>query len=98
MHPIDARDPAVGHESYLRGYRDGRLGVDLRADCDTVAMTARARLGGLTRHGALRVPEITVLFWIIKSLSTAMGESTSDFSVHAMNPVLAVVLGFCGFA
>jgi uncharacterized membrane-anchored protein len=27
-----------------------------------------------------------------------MGESTSDFSVHAMNPVLAVVLGFCGFA
>ncbi len=61
-------------------------------------MTARARLGGLTRHGALRVPEITVFFWIIKSLSTAMGESTSDFSVHAMNPVLAVVLGFCGFA
>ncbi len=27
-----------------------------------------------------------------------MGESTSDYSVHAMNPVLAVVLGFCGFA
>ena len=61
-------------------------------------MTARARLGGFTRHGALRVPEITVLFWIIKSLSTAMGESTSDYSVHAINPVLAVVLGFCGFA
>jgi uncharacterized membrane-anchored protein len=27
-----------------------------------------------------------------------MGESTSDFSVHAINPVVAVVLGFCGFA
>src|ERR1039458_2564469 len=27
-----------------------------------------------------------------------MGESTSDFSVHAMDPVLAVVLGLCGFA
>jgi uncharacterized membrane-anchored protein len=27
-----------------------------------------------------------------------MGESTSDYSVHAINPVLAVVLGFCGFA
>jgi uncharacterized membrane-anchored protein len=26
-----------------------------------------------------------------------MGESTSDFSVHAIDPVLAVVLGFCGF-
>jgi uncharacterized membrane-anchored protein len=61
-------------------------------------LTARARLGGFTRHGALRVPEITVLFWIIKSLSTAMGESTSDYSVHAINPVLAVILGFCGFA
>jgi uncharacterized membrane-anchored protein len=27
-----------------------------------------------------------------------MGESTSDYSVHAINPVLAVILGFCGFA
>jgi uncharacterized membrane-anchored protein len=26
-----------------------------------------------------------------------MGESTSDYSVHAMDPVVAVVLGFCGF-
>ncbi len=51
----------------------------------------------LTQHGALRVPEITVWFWVIKALSTAMGESTSDYSVHAMNPVVAVLLGFCGF-
>lgn len=46
---------------------------------------------------ALRVPEITVYFWIIKALSTAMGESTSDYLVHVMSPVLAVVLGFAGF-
>jgi len=26
-----------------------------------------------------------------------MGESTSDYSVHAIDPVIAVVLGFCGF-
>jgi uncharacterized membrane-anchored protein len=45
----------------------------------------------------LRVPEITVAFWVIKGLSTAMGESTSDFLVHAMPPVLAVLLGFAGF-
>jgi uncharacterized membrane-anchored protein len=44
------------------------------------------------------VPEITALFWIIKGLSTAMGESTSDYLVHAMAPELAVVLGFAGFA
>lgn len=46
---------------------------------------------------ALRVPEITVYFWIIKSLSTALGESTSDHLVNAMDPVLAVGLGFVGF-
>jgi uncharacterized membrane-anchored protein len=51
----------------------------------------------LTRPGPLRVPQITVAFWVIKGLSTAMGESTSDFMVHAMPPVLAVLLGFAGF-
>jgi uncharacterized membrane-anchored protein len=51
----------------------------------------------LTQTGPLRVPQITVAFWIIKGLSTAMGESTSDFMVHAMPPVLAVLLGFAGF-
>ena len=54
----------------------------------------RARL---TARGALRVPEITAWFWIIKGLSTALGESTSDYLVHAMPPVLAVLLGFAGF-
>ena len=54
----------------------------------------RARL---TVPGALRVPEITAWFWIIKALSTALGESTSDYLVHAMPPVLAVLLGFAGF-
>jgi len=43
------------------------------------------------------VPEVTALFWVIKGLSTAMGESTSDFLVHAMPPVAAVLLGFVAF-
>ncbi len=60
-------------------------------------MLDRAQLGRLTRRGALRVPEITVYFWVIKALSTAMGESTSDYLVHAMVPEEAVVLGFVGF-
>ena len=55
------------------------------------------RLGRLTLRGARRVPEITVYFWAIKALSTAMGESTSDYLVHAMAPQLAVLLGFIGF-
>lgn len=56
-----------------------------------------SRPSRLTERGALRVPQITVMFWLIKGLSTAMGESTSDYLVHAMPPVLAVLLGFAAF-
>jgi len=37
------------------------------------------------------------MFWLIKGLSTALGESTSDWAVHAVAPELAVVAGFAGF-
>ena len=57
----------------------------------------RTSFAWLTWRGALRVPEVTAYFWVIKALSTAMGESTSDYSVHAIDPVIAVLLGFCGF-
>jgi len=30
----------------------------------------------------IKVPEVTVYFWIIKVLTTAMGEATSDYFVH----------------
>lgn len=43
-----------------------------------------------------KVPEVTVVFWIIKALTTGMGESASDYLVHALPPVLAVALGFVG--
>lgn len=45
-----------------------------------------------------KVPEIIALFWVIKLLTTAMGESTSDFMVHHIDPVIAVFIGFIGFA
>jgi uncharacterized membrane-anchored protein len=47
--------------------------------------------------GALRVPQVTAWFWLIKGLSTAVGESSSDFLVHQIQPVLAVLAGFAGF-
>lgn len=50
------------------------------------------------RRGLLRVPEITFFFWVIKGLSTAMGESTSDYLVRVLGPVPAVALGFVAFA
>ena len=43
-----------------------------------------------------KVPEVTVYFWIIKLLTTALGESTSDYLVHQLDPVLAVALGGIG--
>ena len=60
-------------------------------------MTGRASPGRWTTRGALRVPEITVYFWVIKALSTAMGEATSDYLVKRLHPVPAVGLGFAGF-
>lgn len=52
----------------------------------------------LTKQGMRKVPEVIVLFWVIKLLTTAMGESTSDFLVHNVNPVIAVIIGFIGFS
>lgn len=43
------------------------------------------------------MPEVTAFFWVVKALTTAMGESTSDFLVHAMIPQIAVVLGGIAF-
>ncbi len=69
----------------------------------TVVTTPLTRVGrrfdsaAISTSRRLRVPQITVLFWVIKALSTAMGESTSDFMVHAMPPVLAVLIGFVAF-
>jgi uncharacterized membrane-anchored protein len=43
-----------------------------------------------------KVPEITFVFWIVKLLTTALGESTSDFLVYKINPYIAVALGGIG--
>jgi uncharacterized membrane-anchored protein len=48
----------------------------------------------LTRSRLSRVAEVTVLFWMIKVLSTGMGEATSDFLVHKVYPPAAVIV--CG--
>ena len=47
---------------------------------------------------SLKVPaRIAAIFWAIKLLTTAFGESTSDYLVHNVNPYLAVVGGFVLF-
>lgn len=39
---------------------------------------------------ALRVPELTVLFWVTKILTTGVGETTSDFLGHSTPQLLAL--------
>jgi uncharacterized membrane-anchored protein len=51
---------------------------------------------GIVAQSLRKVPEITVYFWIVKLLTTAMGESTSDYLVYQINPYIAVVLGCLG--
>jgi uncharacterized membrane-anchored protein len=61
--------------------------------------TARAdpaRLGHapaapFARHALTKVPEITVIFWLLKLLTTGMGEAMSDFLGQTSVPLAAVV-------
>jgi len=46
---------------------------------------------------AAKVPEITALFWVIKILTTGMGEATSDFLIK-INILLGGVVGLVAFA
>jgi uncharacterized membrane-anchored protein len=47
---------------------------------------------------AKKVPELTIYFWVIKVLTTGMGEATSDYFVHKYNPYVVVVLGAAALA
>jgi uncharacterized membrane-anchored protein len=89
--PAVASDPPEGPDPPVTVYRRGRDG-ELRP-----STPADRRLR--SRQALSKVPELmTVYFWIVKGLSTAMGESTSDYLVHRIQPVPAVLLGFAGFA
>ena len=44
-----------------------------------------------------KVPQVSFHFWAVKILGTAMGEATSDYLVHTIDPFQAVGIGFLGF-
>lgn len=52
----------------------------------------------MTQHEAwqvlTKVPKLTIYFWIIKIITTALGEATSDYLVNTISPYIAVGLGF----
>ena len=54
----------------------------------------REGFGGLDL--ARKVPSVTILFWVVKLLTTAVGESASDYLVHVIDPVVAVGIGGLG--
>lgn len=60
-------------------------------------MTVSLRMPTSWSSTAVRVAEISATFWVIKGLSTALGESASDYLVLAINPVVAVLAGFAAF-
>lgn len=49
-------------------------------------------------HMVKKLPDVTLLFWIVKLLTTGMGETTSDYLAHYINPILLVTLGGIGLA
>lgn len=68
-----------------------------------MASASRARTQHRAVYLARKVPEITVFFWIAKLLSTALGESTSDYLVFhfpglptQQGEYAAVILGGVG--
>lgn len=48
------------------------------------------------RRALSKVPAVTALFWVVKVLTTGMGETTSDYLAHRLDPVVAV--GIAGVA
>jgi uncharacterized membrane-anchored protein len=56
----------------------------------TVGEMGRSATQAPSRRVWNKVPEVTVLFWIIKILTTGMGETTSDYLAKTIEPVLAV--------
>jgi uncharacterized membrane-anchored protein len=50
-----------------------------------------------TGLGRSKVPVVSVYFWIVKLLTTAMGEATSDSLLHNLDPIMGVAIGAAGF-
>jgi uncharacterized membrane-anchored protein len=52
----------------------------------------------LARRALKKVPEVTIFFWIIKLLTTALGESSADYLFHVfvLKPLIAIAIGAIG--
>ena len=60
-------------------------------------MTTTVAPARRTADLAVKVPAITVLFWVVKTLTTGMGEALSDYLANT-NLVAAIAVGVLGLA
>jgi uncharacterized membrane-anchored protein len=95
--------PVFGHPAY----RDSAYGDSAFRDFGPGApafngtAAAQRAFSGPAREGlegAVKVPAVKPYFWVVKLLTTAMGEAVSDYLVNDVNKYLAVVVGFILFA
>lgn len=66
--------------------RAGEEVADFRFD-----LRGAAQFGAVA--GPIKVAAVTPLFWVVKILTTGMGETTSDFFVRLFDPYLVVLVG-----
>src|SRR5258708_11194177 len=68
-----------------------------RLEAKRIGESDQVRYGARARSMLNKVPEITVYFWVIKVLTTGMGETASDYLAHRFAPPVAVGLGAVTF-
>jgi uncharacterized membrane-anchored protein len=61
-------------------------------------MTATRAGRDATRVAAIKVPQITLLFWVVKLLTTGMGEAAWDWMDHSLGQRIALVLSGAALA
>jgi uncharacterized membrane-anchored protein len=61
-------------------------------------MAAGHQYRGSDFGNAVKVPAVKPYFWVVKLLTTAMGEAVSDYLVNDVNKYVAVFVGFVLFA
>src|SRR5215831_5565244 len=99
-HPT-LRHPTRRHPTRRHPTRRHPTHTAVSAPASTGSAFARGsdarHLHRMLQSAVRKVPEVTIFFWIVKVLTTGMGETTSDYLVHRLDPVIAVALGGCAF-
>jgi uncharacterized membrane-anchored protein len=68
-----------------------RVRLSLRAVTDPRLVDERRGQRGTVRQGLTKVPEITAIFWVLKLLTTGMGEAMSDFLGQKSVPIAGAI-------